>query len=84
MLRDRKYTEEKKNKSLNRRKITVTAKKGIALLLSAVLFAGTVLTGCAIQSSRERKGEKVTVLKKRSQLRLTVKPVLWIPQDRLR
>ena len=39
MLRDRKYTEEKKNKSLNRRKITVTAKKGIALLLSAVLFA---------------------------------------------
>ena len=58
MLRDRKYTEEKKNKSLNRRKITVTAKKGIALLLSAVLFAGTVLTGCAHTEQSEEKGGK--------------------------
>ena len=58
MLRDRKYTEEKKNKSLNRRKITVTAKKGIALLLSAVLFAGTVLTGCAHTEQSGEKGGK--------------------------
>lgn len=58
MLRDRKYTEEKKNKSLNRRKITVTAKKGIALLLSAVLFVGTVLTGCAHTEQSGEKGGK--------------------------
>lgn len=58
MLRDRKYTEEKKNKSLNRRKITVTAKKGIALLLLAVLFAGTVLTGCAHTEQSGEKGGK--------------------------
>jgi len=58
LLRDRKYTEEKKNKSLNRRKITVTAKKGIALLLSAVLFVGTVLTGCAHTEQSGEKGGK--------------------------
>ena len=73
-MRIQKKYKRREKKIIDQKAILKTVSRGTALFLAAVLFAGSILTGCASteKSSKSRKTTAVPIM--RLQLRSTVKP----------
>ena len=70
-MRYRKNIKGGEKKIIDQKAILKTVSRGTALFLAAVLFAGSILTGCA---STEKAGKTTAVPIMRLQLRSTVTP----------
>ena len=73
-MRYRKNIKGGEKKIIDQKAILKTVSRGTALFLAAVLFAGSILTGCAVQKNRQKAGKTTAVPIMRLQLRSTVKP----------
>ena len=71
-MRYRKNIKGGEKKIIDQKAILKTVSRGTALFLAAVLFAGSILTGCA--STEKSSGKTTAVPIMRLQLRSTVKP----------